>query len=35
VGLNCNSEPTSVLGPDWFNKMGVTSGDKDFFEFSD
>ena len=33
--LNCNSEPTSLLGPDWFDKMGVTHGDKDFFEFSD
>ncbi|MBL8516560.1 MAG: hypothetical protein JNM76_06290 [Betaproteobacteria bacterium] len=32
--LKCNGEPISELGPDWFEKLGVTSAGKDF-EFPD
>jgi hypothetical protein len=28
--LKCNGEPQSELGPDWFEKMGITSGGKEF-----
>ncbi|MDX2220751.1 MAG: hypothetical protein SF172_17155 [Burkholderiales bacterium] len=28
--LKCTGEPISELGPDWFEKLGITSGDKDF-----
>lgn len=28
--LKCNGEPISELGPDWFEKLGITSADKDF-----
>lgn len=28
--MKCSGEPISELGPDWFEKLGVTSGGKDF-----
>ncbi len=28
--LKCQEEPVSLLGPDWFEKMGIKSGDQDF-----
>ena len=30
ANLACTSKPVSLLGPDWFEKVGIASGDQDF-----
>ncbi len=30
ANLACTSKPVSLLGPDWFGKVGITNGDQDF-----
>jgi hypothetical protein len=33
--IECNDKPASEVSRDWLDKMGVTSGDSAFFDFSD